>query len=152
MAIARTPDISLRLEQAETSRLTWAFTISLVLHLLAARTYYLGHEYGWWRNIRWPAWVKAPKMLTEMLKKPQPQPEERKIEVPLVFVEVTPEQATAEAPKDTKFYSSKNSVAANPKPDDSAVPKIEGKQTDMVKTEDVPRQKAFPLNPTPPSE
>jgi len=141
--------MSLRLEQAETSRLTWAFTFSLLLHLLIAGTYYLGHEYGWWQKLHWPAWVKAPKMLTQLLQKPQP-PEERQIEVPLVFVEVTPAQATTETPKDTKFYSNKNSVAANPKPDDSELPKIDGKQTDMVKTEDIPRSKAFPLNPTPP--
>jgi hypothetical protein len=96
--------------------------------------------------------MKSAKMLTELFHKPQPQPEERQIEVPLVFVEVTPAQAATEAPKQTKFYSDKNSIAANPKPADSDVPKIEGKQTDMVKTEDVPRQKAFPLNPTPPSE
>lgn len=91
-------------------------------------------------------------MLTELLHKPQSAPEERQIEVPLVFVEVTPEQATSEAPEKTKFYSNKSSVAANPKPSDSDVPKIDGKQTEMVKTEDVPRQKAFPLNPTPPPE
>lgn len=152
MAIARTPEISLRLEQAESSRLTRAFTFSLLLHLLIAGTYYLGHEYGWWQKIHWPAWVKTPKMLTELFQKPQPQPEEQKIEVPLVFVEVSPAQATTETPKDTKFYSDKNSVAANPKPDDSELPKVEGKQTDMVKTEDVPRSKAFPLSPTPPPE
>lgn len=152
MAIARTPEISLRLEQAETSRLTWAFVFSLILHLSVVGIYYAGHEYGWWKNLHWPAWMKSAKMVTELFHKPQPQPEERQIEVPLVFVEVTPAQAATEAPKETKFYSDKNSVAANPKPADSDVPKIEGKQTDMVKTEDVPRQKAFPLNPTPPPE
>jgi len=99
----RTPEISLRLEQAETSRLTWAFTFSLILHLLIGGTYYVGHEYGWWKNLHWPAWMKSAKMLTELLQKPQPQLEERQIEVPLVFVEVTPAQAATEAPKETKF-------------------------------------------------
>jgi hypothetical protein len=150
MAIAGTPEIPLRLEQAETSRLTWAFAISLALHLMVAGIYYAGHEYGWWKNLHWPDWLKSAKMLTELFQKPQPQPEERQIEVPLVFVEVTPEQATTEEPKKTPLYSNKNSVAANPDPKDSDVPKIDGKQTEMVKTEDVPRQKAFPLNPTPP--
>ena len=89
-------------------------------------------------------------MLAELFQKPQPQPEEREIEVPLEFVEVTPEQATTEEPKKTPFYSNKSSVAANPEPKDADVPKVDGKQTEMVKTEDVPRQKAFPLNPTPP--
>jgi hypothetical protein len=152
MAIAGTPEISLRLEQGETSRLTWAFVFSLALHLSVAGIYYAGHELGWWRNLHWPAWVRSSRMLTELLHKPQSPPEEHQIEVPLVFVEVTPEQATTEAPEKTKFYSNKSSVAANPKPSDSDVPKIDGKQTEMVKTEDVPRQKAFPLNPTPPPQ
>jgi len=52
--------------------------------------------------------MKSAKMLTELLQKPQPQLEERQIEVPLVFVEVTPAQAATEAPKETKFYSDKN--------------------------------------------
>jgi len=150
MAIAGTPEISLRSEEAETSRLTWAFVISLALHLMFGGIYYAGHEYGWWKNLHWPDWLKSAKMLTELFQKPQPQPEERQIEVPLVFVEVTPAQATTEVPKETKYYSDKNSIAANPDPKDSDVPKIDGKQTEMVKTEDVPRQKVFPLNPTPP--
>jgi hypothetical protein len=150
MAVAGTPEISLRQEQGETSRLTWAFAFSLALHLSLAGIYYAGHEYGWWRNLHWPAWVKSAKMLTDLFQKPQAQPEEHQIEVPLVFVEVAPTQATTEVPKETKYYSDKNSVATNPKPSDSDAPKIDGKQTEMVKTEDVPRQKAFPLNPTPP--
>jgi hypothetical protein len=149
MAIAGTPEISLRSEEAETSRLTWAFVISLALHLMFGGIYYAGHEYGWWKNLHWPDWLKSAKMLTELFQKPQPQPEERQIEVPLVFVEVTPAQATTDVPKETKYYSDKNSIAANPDPKDSDVPKIDGKQTEMVKTEDVPRQKVFPLNPTP---
>jgi hypothetical protein len=150
MAIAGTPEISLRPERAETSRLTWAFAVSLALHLVAVGIYYAGHEFGWWKNLHWPEWLKSPRMLTELFQKPQP-PEERQIEVPLVFVEVTPEQATPEVPQKTPFYSDKNSVAANPNPKDADVPKIDGKQTEMVKTEDVPRQKVFPLNPTPPN-
>jgi len=152
MAIAGTAEISLRMEQAETSRLSWAFVFSLALHLSVAGVYYVGHEYGWWQHLHWPAWVRSSKMLTELFQKPQSQTEERQIEVPLVFVEVTPEQASSEVPEKTKFYSNKSSVAANPNPNDSDIPKIDGKQTEMVKTEDVPRQKAFPLNPTPPPE
>jgi hypothetical protein len=153
MAIARTSELSLRWDDAETSRVTRALIFSLAFHLLVGGTYYLGHEFGWWKNLHWPAWVKSAKMLTEIFQKPQPKPEEqRQIEVPLVFVEVTPAQETTETPKDTKFYSNKNALAANPKPDDSEVPKIDGKQTDMIKTEDVSRHEAFPLRPTPPTE
>jgi hypothetical protein len=150
MAIAGTPELSLRPEQAETSRLTWAFVVSIALHLTIGGIYYAGHEFGWWKNLQWPEWLRNSKMLTELLHKTQPQPEERQIEVPLVFVEVTPDQATAEEPKKTPLYSNKNSIAANPDPKDAELPKIDGKQTEMVKTEDVPRQKVYPLNPTPP--
>jgi outer membrane biosynthesis protein TonB len=69
----------------------------------------------------------------------------------LMFVNVSPAQAVAEPPKDAKFYSDKNSRAANPEPDDlTEVPKIDGKQTEVVKTEDISRQKFTPLQPSPP--
>src|SRR5262249_24669083 len=142
MAIAGTPELSLRPEQAETSRLTWAFALSLALHLTIAGIYYAGQQFGWWKNLQWPEWLRSSKMLTEMLQVPPLAPEEREIEVPLVFVEVTPAQATPEVPQKTPYYSDKNSVAASPKPKYEDVPKIDGKQTDIVKVEDVPRQKA----------
>jgi hypothetical protein len=151
MAIAGTPQLSLRSEQGETSRLTEAFALSMALHLTIAGLYYTGHELGWWKNLHSPEWLRSSKMLTELIQVPKTQPEEREIEVPLVFVDVAPEQATPEIPPKTPYDSDKNSVAANPKPKDEEVPKIDGKQTDMVKTEDVPRTKAFPLNPTPPN-
>ena len=72
-----------------------------------------------------------------------------------MFVDVNPAVATAEPPKNTKYYSDKNSRAANPDTDvDSNIPRITGTQTQVVRTEDVPRTKAFPLQPslpTPPS-
>src|SRR5689334_16986882 len=150
MAIAGTPEVSLRPDQAETSRLTWAFALSLALHLTVYGVYYAGHQFGWWKNLQWPEWLRSSKMLTELLQTPQIQPEEREIEVPLVFVDVAPHQATLETPEKTPYYSDKNSVAASPKPKVEDLPKIDGKQTDMVKTEDVPLSKAFPLSPTPP--
>jgi outer membrane biosynthesis protein TonB len=70
-----------------------------------------------------------------------------------MFVDVSPAQATAEPPKDAKFYSDKNSQAANPQADQEAnIPKITGKQTDIVKTEDVPPEKFTPLQPSPPTQ
>ena len=49
-------------------------------------------------------------------------------EMPLMFVDVTPDQATTEAPEDAKFYGASNSQAANPNPteDDSEMPEIDG--------------------------
>jgi hypothetical protein len=66
---------------------------------------------------------------------------------------VSPAQAVAEPPKTSPYYSDKNSRAANPDTKvDSQVPSITGKQTQIVRTEDVPRTKAFPLQPSLPTE
>ena len=61
MSIAGTPRWSWRLEQAEVSRLTWAFAISLACHLLVFGTYETGKKYHLWQNMHWPAWLQAPK-------------------------------------------------------------------------------------------
>src|SRR6185436_15288159 len=67
---------------------------------------------------------------------------------PLEFVEVTQQQATTEPPKDAKFYSDKNSQAANPKSDaETDTPKLLGQQTHVPKAEDVPLEKFTPLQP-----
>jgi hypothetical protein len=130
--------------------LAWAFAISIALHLLVFGTYEGGKKLGWWEHWHWPKWMQSVKMLSALLKQP-PKTEPPPSDPPLMFVEVNPDQAVAEPPKNSKFYSDKNSKAANPDPAVEAnIPKIEGKQTDIVKTEDVPRTKAFPLQPAPP--
>jgi hypothetical protein len=152
MAIARMPRWSLRLEQAEFSRLAWAFAISLAFHVLVYAGYHTGQKYHVWQNLHWPAWLEPPKTLTELLvkKKETPPPSQRQ-EIPLMFVNVSPAQATAEPPKEAKYYSDKNSRAANPQADKiTEIPKIDGKQTEVVKTETVPREKFTPLQPSRP--
>jgi outer membrane biosynthesis protein TonB len=70
-----------------------------------------------------------------------------------MFVNVSPAQATPEPPKDAKYYSDKNSRAANPSADKiTETPKIDGKHPELVKTEDVPRSKFTPLQPTAPPQ
>jgi outer membrane biosynthesis protein TonB len=155
MAIAAEQTWSLRLERAETSRLAWAFAISLCLHLLIFATYHAGQKLDLWKRVHWPAWLQPPMMLTELMKKkpvlavaqpPQPQ-------VPLMFVDVNPAQAVTEPPKNPKGYSDRNSVAANPEASKTTdVPKIDGKQTQVVRTRDVPRQTFVPLQPAPPAQ
>jgi len=151
MAVAKCHRWSLRQEQAELSRLAWAFIISIMLHLLTVGSYYTGKRLGVWQSFQWPAWLQPVQKLAEMLKKkpsPPPQPQE----IPLMFVEVTPEQATAEPPKDAKYYSSLNAKATNQQADkDTSTPKITGNQTQVVRTEDVPHEKFTPLQPTRPA-
>jgi hypothetical protein len=153
MSVASMPRWSLRLEQAESSRLAWAFTLSLAVHLLIFGGYYTGKKFNVWENLHWPAWLQPIKMLAEVFKKkvdPQQSPLQ---DVPLMFVDVSPAQATIEPPKDAKFYSDKNSRAANPDTTvDSNVPKITGNQKEVVRTEDVPRKVFTPLQPTPPAQ
>ena len=153
MAAFEKPAISLRWDHMESSRLAWAFGISLALHLLFLGTYQMGKKYGWWRDFHWPKWTQSPRMLTELLKKPNaPVPQSPK-EPQMMFLDVSPEQAVVEPPKDAVFYSSRNSKAANAEPEPvvaSNVPKITGKETRIVKTEDVPREKFIPLQPVAP--
>jgi hypothetical protein len=149
MAVAGMPESSLRVARGENSRLAWAFMISLVVHLLTFGTYKAGQEFGWWTHLQWPSWLQRPRLLTEMLKQPEAKPPPER-EIPLMFVDVSPAQATLEPPKDAKYYSAQNSIAANPEPDVSNVPKITGEQTDIIRTDDVPRPTPVPLQPTPP--
>jgi hypothetical protein len=151
MSIAGTPTWSLRLERAETSRLAWAFALSLAFHLLAFGTYETGKKYNLWQGLHLPAWLHAPKFLQEALNKKESQPPPQPQDTPLMFVNVNPAQATPDAPKDAKYYSDKNSRAANPEPDKiTDIPKITGNQTVVPKTEDIPREKFTPLQPATP--
>jgi outer membrane biosynthesis protein TonB len=126
--------------------------VSIALHLLIFGTYKAGHKFGWWDASHLPPWLRSAKMLTELLKKKETEPPKPPQEAPLMFVDVSPEQAVAEPPKNAMFYSSKNSLAANPDATrDTPVPKIDGNQKDVVKTEDVPREKFVPLQPAQPA-
>ena len=139
MSTEGTPEFSLRLERVESSRMAWAFAISVAVHLLVFGVYQTGKSLDWWQNWEWPAWMRTPRILAELFHKP-PTPlelaklqerERQQSQAPTLFVEVNPSQATLEAPKKADYYSDKNSLAANP---DSTVntdrPKINGTQTD----------------------
>lgn len=152
MTAERAHAASLRLARLDFTRLAWAFALSLAVHGLGWGVYSVGQHYQLWEKLRWPAWVQK---LTQSLSKP-PDPAEPRPTVtphpPLVFVEVSPSQATSEAPKEAPFYSDKNSQAANPEPEkETDVPKITGTQTQVAKTEDVPRNPFDKLMPAPPA-
>jgi outer membrane biosynthesis protein TonB len=153
MSGSEMPGASFRQERTELNRLVRAMILSLVFHLLVVGTYQTGKKLQWWDHLHLPSWFQPP-LLTELLKKKNPaqalQP--ATVETPLVFLDVSPDQATAEPPEKAKFYSAKNSVAANPDADqDTSTPKITGTQADVPKTQDVPREKEFTaLQPAPP--
>jgi hypothetical protein len=143
MSVAGTQLNSLRLSDWERRRLALALALSLAVHLLTWGGYATGEKFGWWQVWHWPAWLQR---LTQKIETP-PVPVVN-YEQPLEFVTV--EQPSTEAPQNAKYYSDKNSRAANPEADrDTGTPKLTGKQTDVPKTEDVPRLDFNKLQPAP---
>jgi len=160
MARAQDDSSSLRFGRRETVRLVAALVLSLCAHLIVWGGYHLGHKLNLWQNLHTPAWL-APLTKKVIPNKPPPQNEE-----PTTFVDVS--HADADAPVKPKYYSYRNSRAANPVEANENIPEISGKQKDVPKTEDVPKlvkksentpeepskpqvAKAQPLMPTPPS-
>jgi len=120
-----------------------ALALSLAVHLLSWGGYEAGKKFHWWEQWRWPSWL--PRLTLLHLKPILPQ----NAEPQLTFVEVP--QPSAEAPKDSKYYSSQNSRAADPTLGDKSVPQLNGKQTEVVKTENVARPDFNKLQPAPPA-
>jgi hypothetical protein len=135
---------SLRLGRPELRRLGLALVLSLALHLLGWGGYEAGREFGWWQQWHWPAWLSR---LAIMKVVPVPPPKYNPEQ--LVFVEVA--QPAPEPPPNTKYYSSQNSRAAGPTKSDKNLPQLNGKQTEVAKTENVPRPNFNKLQPAPPA-
>ena len=148
MSANRSNESSLR---PQGNLLLWALIASLSAHVLFFGACVLLITLGWLGSNLQPYLLKSTKNAMLENKKPRIDLQPVQQEVPLLFVEVDPATATPEPPKDAKYYSSKNSVAANPNPTiETQQPKIDGSQTHVVKTEDVPRNKQFPLQPAAP--
>ncbi len=133
MARAYDESGSLRFGRRESARVIVALLFSVLLHLVAYGSYYAGYKLGWWQKLSIPEWlhqVKKPFDLQAQLGH-QSEPD------PTIFVDVS--HADADAPSRTRYYADKNSRAANPDTANANVPKITGMQTDVIKTEDVPR-------------
>jgi hypothetical protein len=130
---------SLQFNRREIRRFGWVLAVSLLLHLLVWGGYEAAQKFHVWRWIPQLAWLRPV---------PKPDPQDQMSEQPLQFVTV--EQPSAEVPKDAKYYSSNNSLAANPDVSRiTDVPKIDGTQTDVVKTETVPKPDYNKLQPAP---
>lgn len=129
-----------------------AFVISLAAHLLFYGTFRLGNQLGWWQKSLLPAWLRrARPALAAAQKTPVNPPAQQ--EIPLLLVEVDPSQATPAPPKEAKYYSARNSQAANPDAEiETGVPKIDGAQTHVPKTETTPLSKPQPLQPALPPQ
>lgn len=131
MARAHDESGSLRFSRGERARMMAALLLSLVVHFSAWSGYEAGKKHGWWEKIHAPAWLhRAAKQFPL-------QAQFAHNNEPVIFVDVS--HADVDAPVRTKYYSNKNSRAANPDEASSNVPKISGTQTDVPKTEAVPR-------------
>jgi hypothetical protein len=127
---------SLRLNRFENERLILALVISLAAHLLAWGGYEFGKEFNLWQPLNY--FHRAAKMI----------PPSQITEEPVEFVTV--DQPSTEAPQNAKYYSDKNSRAVNPDATrDTDVPQINGRQTDVPKTEDAQQRKFTQLQPSP---
>ena len=130
---------SLQLSRRETGRLALALALSLAVHLLVWGSYEAGKKLGVWQRMPRLVWLQP---------KPKMIPPVQKSEPPLEFMTV--EQPSTEPPANAKFYSGKNSRAANPDANrDANVPKLNGKQTDVAKTETVTKPDFNKLQPAP---
>ena len=121
-------------------RLGLALVLSLALHLFVWGGYEAGKQLGVWQRLHLPAWLH---LVTKT--KPRLPTELQNIEEPLTFVEVA--QPTTEAPQNAKYYSSQNSLAADQANRALNVPQLNGKQTEVAKTENVPRPNFNKLQP-----
>jgi hypothetical protein len=131
MARAHEDSRTLRFSRGETARVIVALLLSALLHLGIWAGYHTGHRLGWWQKFQPLSWLHLKE------KKFPLQARMAHEEEPTIFVDVS--HADADAPERSKYYSNKNSRAANAEVANSSAPKINGRQKDMPKTEDVPR-------------
>ena len=138
----------------ERNPLALALALSLILHLLLFGGWRLGKQLGWWRNessllLKWNPnkWLVKP--LPKALKSSPPPPRE----IPLSFIEVDPAVAVAAPPKAAKFYSAQNARAAAPDLTvEAPAPKVDGKQKEVARLENVAKPNPVPLQPAPAPE
>lgn len=147
---AAPPRNDLRLDRAEVRALARALAISICIHALAYGGWRLDQKNHWLEKIHLPAWLARAReklAIIPALRTPPPPAHE----TPLLFVDASPAPADA-PPAHAKYYSSKNSRAANPDATaETGSPKISGKQTHSAKAEDVPRTQQAPPRPAAPA-
>jgi len=141
------------------SPLLRAFAISIALHLLFFSGLEVGNRLNLWRFSPFALLrqllpgqpVARLKQDPKLVALEQPKPK-MPAEMPLVFVDVDPAQASQDKPDSTPYYSAVNSRAANPDTSrDTPTPKLDGKQDKVLKTMDTDRAKPVPqpLQPAP---
>ncbi len=127
-----------------------ALIISLLIHLAVFGTWKWGQTHNLWRHVNFPAWMRlTPKLLIPAIPKNAILHPKSLVPSQLVFVDVDPALAQAAPPKNPKFYSANNSIAANPTPKNLPVPELKGRQDKVVKTTENVKLTPQPLQPSP---
>ncbi len=139
-----------------------ALLLSVLLHFAGIAGVELGRQLGWWNRSLFTLLANHDLVKEVVKTAEQRAAAERQMlqqrpppEAELVFMDVDPSQAIAEAPKDAKYYSAHNTQAASrSKDEEKNIPKIDGKQEKVPKVTDVsrPDPKAAPAAPPPEKE
>lgn len=144
--------------RAANEPLLQAFVASVLVHLLVFGTIEVGYRFDLWRHSplallsQWlrPKLAASAAAQANRAKPVSPAAREPR-EVPVIFVDVDPAQASAELPEQTAYYSAINSKAANPDTSrDLADPELEGRQNVVLKTMDSDRAKPAEAPPSAP--
>ncbi|HRZ39210.1 MAG TPA: hypothetical protein P5534_22925 [Candidatus Paceibacterota bacterium] len=138
-----------------------AFFVSLVLHALLFGSIELVNRYDLWRFsplvlLAQALGVDVESTLAARRASAPPAAEDPALreadqEIPVLFVDVDPSQATTETPAKTEYYSSVSSLAGNRDTSrDTDTPALDGTQDKVLKTMDSERALvAQPLEPAP---
>lgn len=158
MATALTWDLRARTEQ---NLLVRSFVLSLAAHLLLFGLVEVGHRQALWQFSPLAAllrWLKPEvKELAAQPRDPPPRatpPSARTVqEVPVIFVDVDPAQASDTPPERTPYYAAVDSRAGNPDTSrDTGQPRLDGTQTLVPKTQDTLRAQPSPASPPAPPQ
>lgn len=124
-----------------------ALLLSVLMHGVIFGALELGYQTGFW-NLTLLFSKEQARKDAELIRALHERQQEQ--EMPLIFVEVDPSQATPDSTQDAQYYSSLNSRAANPEPkSDLPTPKIDGKQDKVPQTMDRSTPGPTPLQPAP---
>ncbi len=153
VATALTWDLRARTEQALLVR---SFVLSLAAHLVLFGLVEAGHRQALWQFSPLAAllrWLRPEvKQLAAQPRDPPPRPtpaSPRTVqEVPVIFVDVDPSQASESPPDSTPYYAAVDSRAGNPDTSrDTGQPRLDGSQTLVPKTQDTVRARPAPAAP-----
>jgi len=134
-------------DEPANQRLLAALVVSLLAHMSLFGVVQLGNQLKWWDSQPFSMFRKV-RFTPEELAKIQEEQRRQQEQQPTLFVQVT--QPSEDTPTQTALYSSLSSRAANPEPAPGDQPKVDGRQTQTLRTEDAPRVATG--RPTPPAQ